>query len=198
MAIEILKSIYKFPDKKPSVKENHQTWMGHNHKFVFDKFLKNKGFKIVLELGTWMGGSAKYMLGCDPEITIICCDNWLGSLEHHLNEKERAWLPTLYETFLANCYGWKDRIIPLRMDSYCGIQLVKEYNIQPYLIYIDAAHDYKTVKRDLEECLCLFPNAIIVGDDWLWEEVRKAVQEVTKYINKKEFVVRGNCWYLVR
>ena len=50
MTIDKLKFIYKFPETKPQVKENHQTWMGHNHKFVFDKFLKNKGPKTVLEI----------------------------------------------------------------------------------------------------------------------------------------------------
>jgi hypothetical protein len=56
---------------------------------------------------------------------------------------------------------------------------VAESRLEPDLVYIDADHRYESVVKDLSTALDLFPRAIIVGDDFNWDEVRRAVETVT-------------------
>lgn len=50
--------------------------------------------------------------------------------------------------------------------------------IKPDIIYIDADHHYDAAKSDILKSLELFPDAILVGDDYgNYEDVRRAVHE---------------------
>ena len=64
------------------------------------------------------------------------------------------------------------------MDSVAGLEWLKSQGIQPDMIYIDGDHHYDAVVRDLEACSRLFPDAILVGDDFgNYKDVSKAVTE---------------------
>jgi len=89
-------------------------------------------------------------------------------------------LPTLYETFLVNCWEEREQIIPLRMTTLDALQLLARENVSPDLIYIDAAHDFESVLEDVRTCRKMFPKAALVGDDWAAEGVRRAVETVVK------------------
>jgi hypothetical protein len=55
------------------------------------------------------------------------------------------------------------------------------------VIYIDADHHYEAAKSDIKKALELFPEAILVGDDYgNYEDVRRAVHECAN-----EFVKTG-------
>ena len=43
--------------------------------------------------------------------------------------------------------------------------------------HVDADHAYEAVAADLAAIVRLFPCAVIVGDDWNWEGVRRAASE---------------------
>ena len=107
---------------------------------------------------------------------MISIDHWQGSPEHQQRPEFRAMLPTLYESFLSQCWGQRDRIIPLRMTSLEGLQTVSNYGIEPDLVYVDAEHSYPAVMSELELARELFPRARLVGDDYDWHGVREAVE----------------------
>lgn len=85
-------------------------------------------------------------------------------------------------------------IVPMRMDSCAALRILKEINISPDLIYVDANHHYQPVLDDVSLCVELFPDALIVGDDWHYEEVQRAVKEVAAKHGKELYVHGLHCW----
>ena len=85
-------------------------------------------------------------------------------------------------------------IVPMRMDSCAALHILKEIGVSPDLIYVDANHHYQPVLDDVSLCVELFPNALIVGDDWHYEEVQRAVKEVATKHGKELYVHGSHCW----
>jgi hypothetical protein len=76
------------------------------------------------------------------------------------------------------------------MDSCVALRILKEIDVSPDLIYVDANHHYQPVLDDVSLCVELFPDALIVGD----EEVQRAVKEVAAKHDKELYVHGSNCW----
>ncbi len=57
------------------------------------------------------------------------------------------------------------------------------------MIYIDADHHYEAAKQDILKSLELFPQALLVGDDYgNYESVRNAVHEcANEYLKTGSF-----------
>jgi predicted O-methyltransferase YrrM len=150
--------------------------------------------KIILELGSWLGRSTRWMAEQSPNAVVLAIDHWQGSVEHHATPEWRAMLPTLYVTFIKNCWTLKDRVVPVRMDTVLGMQLVHRHAILPDLVFIDAGHDYVSARADLSNALGLFPHAILCGDDFMWEGVARTVTEHVRSGIMRGFV-KGNVWW---
>ncbi len=135
---------------------------------------------LILELGSWLGLSSRFLLDQAPNAALIAIDHWRGSAEHRNKPDLAPLLPVLYETFLANCWRYRERLVALRAGTLAGMQRVAEVQLKPDLMYIDADHQYESVKADLETARKLFPEATIVGDDWNWEGVRRAVDSLAR------------------
>lgn len=146
----------------------------------------------VLELGSWLGTSIKFFAQKCPNANLICIDTWQGSPEHQ-NSKEV--LNVLYKTFLVNTLHLKNRLVPLKTNTIDGMSIVEHFNIEPDVIYIDAAHDYDSVLKDLETSYNLWPKAQIIGDDINWYTVRNALSTfASKYNINYRFV--DYTWWL--
>jgi hypothetical protein len=142
-----------------------------------------------------LGLSTRYIADLVPSAKVIAVDHWRGSPEHHRRPEIAALLPTLYDTFLVNCWEYQDRIFPLRMTTKDGLETIHQYGLQPDVIYIDADHAYEATKGDVELARTLFPTALIVGDDWDWEGVRRAVIETAGQSGLK-LETHGVAWLL--
>lgn len=105
-------------------------------------------------------------------------------------------LPHLYNNFLAVNWDHRDRLIPIREDTAAGLELVAEYGIKPDLIYIDASHDYEDVIWDLELSSRLFPDAQVIGDDYDFPGVRRAVNHHV-YSRRIGVQMAGRGWQLI-
>jgi hypothetical protein len=57
-------------------------------------------------------------------------------------------------------------VVPLKMTTFQGIELLHRHNIVPEAIYVDASHHYDDVIKELTLCRKYFPQAEICGDDW--------------------------------
>ena len=71
------------------------------------------------------------------------------------------------------CGRWEHRataskpgVVPLKMSTVEGIELLAKAGIVPEAIYVDASHHYKDVIQELTLCLKHFPDAAVCGDDW--------------------------------
>src|SRR5690606_40474206 len=55
---------------------------------------------LVVELGSWLGKSTRFLLRQAPHATVVAIDHWKGSAEHQRRHRHR--LISLYETFLVD------------------------------------------------------------------------------------------------
>ena len=193
--------------------DDPQGW-GHRH-WVFDYILKAARPKVIIEVGTWKGGSAVKMaqlikeLGLDA--ALICVDTWLGSPEHIRKPEKNRWTdslnrrwgyPQLYHKFMANVLKWncQDVIVPFPATSENAAVVFGQARLKADVVYIDAAHEYEPALRDFRDYWeILNDGGYLIGDDYIgWEGVTKAADEfaqskgATLVGGRGKFVVRKN------
>ena len=146
-----------------------------------------------VEVGVWKGMSAAYMaveiINSGKNIKFDCVDRWeyIDSQE----EIPETMFENLYDTFLNNIEPVKHIITPVRELSWDGAKHYEDESLD--FIFIDAAHDYESVKKDI---IAWFPKlkkgGIISGHDYGWcPSVREAVDEL---FQGKEIYEHEGCW----
>lgn len=171
-------SAYPWPSQKPEPPHFPQrNWLFPGTQEALSTCV-NPSTALIVEVGSWTGRSTRFLASLAPNATIVAIDHWQGSPEHAEDAELVAALPHLYETFLAECWNYRDQIIPVRLTSVEGLQRVAEAGLSPDVVYIDADHKFDSVVDDLTTALDLFPKAQIVGDDLNWDDVRRAVEQV--------------------
>jgi len=193
----------QFPAVKPDVAPDAHSWFGNRNK-LFLKPLLTDNVKIIIELGSWLGTSTRWF--CDnSKAHVYAVDHWLGSIEHQNRDDVKDKLPKLYETFIVNCWDYKNRITPIKMDTKAGMHYLADNDIKPDLIFVDASHEVDDVIADLTTAHTLFPDAILTGDDWQWKnrrlKRRMTVQEAVVYFTKtNNLKVQHNtrCWMITK
>lgn len=182
---------------------NPQGWFFNGKQL--EAIIKNNPIKVVVEVGSWIGLSTRFIASALPEGgKVYAVDHWLGSDVQQPGQRmyNAALLPVAYEQFLSNVIhaGLTDKIIPIKMPSLEAAGYLSSLNetVIPDLIYIDASHDTPSVYADLN---AWYPyvqgHGILCGDDWhYFESVRIAVQQFAK---EKELRIEafGNFWCLV-
>ena len=160
--------------------------------------------QTIVEVGTWLGNSAIHMaevcVAQNLDTEIICIDTFCGSAEHWLGGnlppprhngqplpdlydilKIENGRPTLYERFLNNvkCKNLTNIITPFPISSEAAFYVLEALKCSPDLIYIDAGHEYDSVKHDLSLWSTLLPDdGVILLDDYMsWPGVTTAVHE---------------------
>lgn len=147
--------------------------------------------RLIVELGSWKGGSAVHMAGLVKQLSldcpIICIDTWLGhwfwwaekqtgsfsserTLWQEVNTRH-GW-PQVFYQFLANVIhsGAQDIIVPVPQTTTHGLAMLRHLAIQPDMIYIDADHDYAPVYQDIKDAYALLPpGGVLLGDDYYAE-----------------------------
>lgn len=135
---------------------------------------------LILELGTWVGGSAISMAHIikenDLSTKIICVDTWLGSFEFiglHETDHERSLVPvngypSIYNQFIANVMheNLQDIIIPFPNTIQLACQFLCKNNISTDIIYIDGDNLFESTYSDLSNSWELLSNnGVMFGDD---------------------------------
>jgi predicted O-methyltransferase YrrM len=205
--MEDIKKLFTWPAVKPDVLENDHNWFDIPNIIVLSSIIKKINPKYILELGSWTGaGSTKYILNESPDSYVVCVDHWSKDYNDYVQkeygiEKVKNELgdiiPTLWETFLVNMWDYQNRLIPIKAKTIDGLKTLSSLNIPFDLIYIDAHHDYENVLQDIKTINKLWPNAFIVGDDYTWEGVKKAVHEFAN-ANDLKVIVEDNCWFYIK
>ena len=165
----------------------------------------------MVEVGSWKGRSAINMakhikaLGLDCEL--VCVDTWLGSPEHWLKVHPDWYtslkivngFPQLYYTFMSNVVAneVQDIITPFPNTSENAAKVFQRMGAKFDIVYIDAAHEFVPVKRDLELYWDLLAdNGILIGDDYIeWPEVTAAANEFAR--EKRLHIVAENGKFLL-
>lgn len=189
---EILQQRYPWPSSKPKVETNQHGWV-NKEKQGYIRFQIRHEPKFILELGAWLGQSTRFFLDTFPNAKLVTIDTWKGGPEHQNPERKDAHilqplLPILKETFTANCWDYRKRLVGIKSTTTRGLKLLEKVGFEPDLVFIDAGHDYKNVLADLEGSHKLAPQALLVGDDWRWinpETKTQTVREAVTDFNKK-------------
>lgn len=167
-----------------------QGW-NSEHEFFVDTIALNKP-KLLLEVGTWKGGSAVNIIDNamknDNDAVLICVDTWLGSSEHwdHNNENHKQLgiieslnlvngYPNLYYQYLANmCHkGLQNNVVPLPQTSIGASEIFARLGIKFDFIHIDASHDAVSVYEDIKAYFPLLAEgSVLIGDDINWDSVK--------------------------
>src|SRR5262245_32525715 len=196
--LEALERAFPWPADRPSVSltEAHLGCLDRGVRDLLAGEL-SADTRLVVELGAWLGLTTRFLADHARNATVVAIDHWLGSPEHHSRSKWQAMLPTLHETFLALCWPYRHRIVPLRLPTLIALQLLADYGLPPGLIYLGAGHSYQEILSELELSDRLFPRAILVGGDCSHSPVREAV---TEFARRHGLTSRtaGNGWKLMR
>jgi len=176
-----LRRRYPWPGTMPNVQPDDHGWFQPCNARLLRRFLGPQT-ELIVELGSWLGRSARFMLHAAPNASVICIDHWRGSPEHHRPGRDvRDKLPRLYQTFLRNMWDGRGRVVPVRADTIDGLSEVGRLGLAPDVIYVDAGHDYREVSAELRTAIDLFPRAQIAGDDWIYfDGVRRAVGQLAR------------------
>lgn len=197
-AWETLRLAYPWPGERPNVPVSDQGWFGAGNARLLAQVTADVKPSRILELGSWTGVSTRFLCNAAPEAQVVAVDHWEGSVEHHEDPTYSAMLPTLYETFLTSCWEFRDRLVPIRLDTISGINFLRDIGWVPDIAYVDASHDTESVYADISSLLDLFPRCKVVGDDWNWETVRAAVRRVVTARDYMSIEVDDNAWRLHR
>lgn len=200
-----LRNAYPWPKQPPTVAEHRHGWFHDQNKQVLLtaashlRFGNLVQYPFIVELGSWLGESARWMLDQDPCLTVACVDTWLGSRDHHNPRSEyHPMLPTLYETFLRNMWDYRDRCIPVRADTITGLGAVLDHGLRPDLVYVDAGHDAWSVYADVMGVMEFFPGTHMVGDDWSHPAVQRGVRTAFDHAKPKiQLNAENNLWWTV-
>jgi hypothetical protein len=137
-----------FPSVHPSHRAHMHGWLFETHERVFSALI-NKNTKIIFELGSWFGASTKWLAEHTSEDTVIfAIDLWDDSFilnDNHYNKSSELGKllrnHPLYPTFLANLWEHRDKVVPLRMHTVEGLQLLKDRGMM-YLLLLCHFHIY--------------------------------------------------------
>lgn len=154
-----------------------------------------------LEVGAWLGNSIIYAekkaKSLNKSISFTVVDKWekYEELEHfwQINgwDDEGA-----YHTFLENISNF-DNIKHVRETSWVAANLFEDRSFD--LIFIDGAHDYETVSKDLR---AYWPKVKsggwFAGDDYIkkFYGLRQAVDEWAEEELKQKIKHIGPCWFV--
>jgi len=126
----------------------------------------------VVEVGSWKGRSTHALLtGCKGSVYAV--DTWKGSSEELAGPHVEATTTEILPQFLANV-GHFENLRTMEMTSLEAASLFEDKSVD--MVFIDGAHDYKSVKEDIEAWM---PKAkkLLCGHDWQWHTVQEAVTE---------------------
>ena len=143
----------------------------------------------VCEVGSWAGRSAILMARAGA--TVTCVDHWEGSKNDAGCQAYDGSRGTPFEVFCRNTAEFQrlGKISYLKSDSEKAADWFTEHSVLFDIVYIDAEHDYESVKRDIALWKPLCRHVLAGHDFHVFSGVSRAVSEAFK-----DFSTEGNVW----
>jgi predicted O-methyltransferase YrrM len=146
----------------------------------FHKMIDELRPRIIIEVGSFKGGSAIHMatrlkeLGLDA--AIVCVDTWLADKWLWLDPYWKPHLhfahgrPDYYNVFMRNVIeaGLTEYIVPLPMPSQAAARMLFQLDVSAQMVYIDGSHERRDVYLDLQN---YYDNLLDKGGVMLMDDV---------------------------
>lgn len=173
-------------------------WLGHETPIedrdaiseIVERFLGRERRECCIEVGCWVGMTTLRLGELFDHVVVI--DTFEGNPEDHLGETaKRIGSSAVLAQFLRNIHPIKNKVGIRVNNSVVAAGLMSE---TADLVFIDANHEYESVKADVE---AWWPHVrsggILCGHDFNSHDgVRRAVDEFGK-----DGVI-ANVWYKVK
>ena len=163
--------------------EKGEDWFPVHNKAMISQVLPTlpPGAK-VLEIGSWLGRSACYILEVNPNIELSCMDIWEDS--NHPADLIKVEAEKKYRRFRSNLakLGMLERINVIRDNSRNVMNYFQEGTLDA--IYVDGSHEEEDVYHDVHNAYKLLKvGGHMLGDDWNWVSVSKGLMRAIWEIN---------------
>ena len=171
----------KFFERVPFSKESKHLSEKHfmsRYEFLSATINENK-YRTVAEIGVNKGQTTKYLLEhCDLKTYVLVDNKFNSKLEEELKEKD----------LIKKCYTCPEPVMIEKMNS---IEVARKYEDSFFdLVFIDASHDYKSVREDIlawkdkvRERGILCGHDFFKSGDKPYSEVTSAVKSIFDWIN---------------
>jgi len=142
---------------------------------------------VFIEIGCWRGKSVAFLAEMIKEsnknIKLFAIDIWKPFMQGGVMECAP------YEEYLKNTELLKEYITTIKLSSVEASKLFEDNSVD--FIFIDACHDYKSVKSDIIAWLPkIKKDGIFAGHDYDWPGVNQAVNEILP----NHRIINGNTW----
>tara|TARA_B110000211_G_C13917732_1_gene481255 strand:- start:87 stop:803 length:717 start_codon:yes stop_codon:yes gene_type:complete len=151
----------------------------------------NKNFNTFsyLEIGSWEGNSALYILENFKTKKVVCVDIWDLYEDSYKNENFKR-----FENFQSNLLSYKDRYSFFKNTSDIFFQ---DNNEKFDIIYIDGWHEAPQVYKDIcNSWNCLNKDGIIICDDYFYGDIKSNLNinlpadSINRFIQENENKVK--------
>lgn len=165
-----------------------------SHYKPMENFIKERGYKTGIEIGTAYGGLANHLLStCELDLLItIDPYKYYPDMPGLFDQEDYNNLNTQTQWRLI---GFKQcHMIRLTSEEYF---LYYSRVLEPKdFIFIDGLHKYETIKWECEHYQNLLKlGGALMGHDYnIFDDVNKAVDEFAG--RKQLFTLPGNIWYI--
>ncbi len=151
---------------------NGHSWFGNGP--VLETILQQLKPRTVVEIGSWLGASARFFAGFPFIEKVYCVDHWdRKRVENYVpGGMPEPLMNNMYEQFLANCVhtGTDQKLHPIRLNSVEGAEYSARLGMKFDLIYVDGEHSTYGARRDILKWIPLLaPNGLMCGDDWSYQ-----------------------------
>jgi hypothetical protein len=149
-----------------------------------------------VELGSWTGRSTAY---CSVELLnrgllgkFYSIDTWEGSIEHV--DLDIIKQKSLEDVFKSNVSPILDKITMMKSFSWNAADSFENNSVD--FCYVDAAHDYESVTKDLEAWWPKIKEGSFFGGDDYTEDWQGVIDAVNDFFKSKNVKVEsiGRCW----
>ncbi len=118
----------RFPFPAPPEGEQFLPPEPPNGRDLIEDLIRERGASVLLEIGSFLGGSALRWLRASPDIVVVAVDPWqdgwagdyLAGLGYPDQRERLNASDGLFEMFLRNVQPFADRVVPVRATSPSG------------------------------------------------------------------------------
>ena len=169
-------------------------WLSKSTKLNLKYAIQTFKPKNILELGSWFGKSASYMINLMPDSNFYFFDKFQNICKSPYKIEKFNVLDKFYftyprfETFYKNItdLNYTGDIYAIRNNAFDSLDMLKKYNIEVNMIFIDFCKKTDELITFLNKCIKIYPNAIIVGDDYVFDTVKQALFE---FISQNKYYI---------